>query len=54
MKRNRALLGIIYATGIRVSECAGIQLPDIDFTSSIIFVTGKGKKERFVPFGYFA
>jgi integrase/recombinase XerC len=53
-ERNKALLEIMHATGIRVSECAGIKLSDIDFSSSVILVSGKGKKERFVPFGYFA
>lgn len=53
-KRNRALLELLYATGMRVSECANIQLQDIDFDLSTILVTGKGKKERYVPFGSFA
>lgn len=53
-RRNKALLELMYATGIRVSECAGLKLSDIDFSSSVILVSGKGKKERYVPFGHFA
>ncbi|MBC1491368.1 tyrosine recombinase XerC [Listeria booriae] len=52
--RDRALLEILYATGIRVSECAGILLPDIDQTYQAILIRGKGNKERYVPFGAFA
>lgn len=53
-QRNKALLEVMYATGIRVSECANIKLTDIDFSSSVILVSGKGKKERYVPFGHYA
>jgi len=53
-KRNLALLELLYATGIRVSECANIQLKDLDFDFSTILVKGKGRKERYVPFGSFA
>ncbi|WP_100330902.1 tyrosine recombinase XerC [Bacillus xiapuensis] len=52
--RNKALLEILYATGIRVSECAAIQLKEIDFDMSVVLVHGKGNKERYVPFGSFA
>ncbi|VEF48413.1 tyrosine recombinase XerC [Bacillus freudenreichii] len=53
-KRNLALMELLYATGIRVSECANIQIDDLDFDFSTILVKGKGKKERYVPFGFFA
>ncbi len=53
-QRNKALLELIYATGIRVSECAQIQLSDIDFDLSVLLVRGKGMKERYVPFGHYA
>ncbi|GIN18953.1 MAG TPA: tyrosine recombinase XerC [Bacillus bacterium] len=53
-KRNLALMELLYATGIRVSECANIQLDDVDFDLSTILVKGKGKRERYVPFGIFA
>lgn len=52
--RNLAVLETLYATGIRVSECAGIQLNDIDLDNRTILVTGKGNKQRYVPFGEYA
>ncbi|AWE06665.1 tyrosine recombinase XerC [Lysinibacillus sp. 2017] len=52
--RNMALLELLYATGIRVSECVAVELGDIDFHYSIIRVMGKGRKERIVPFGQYA
>lgn len=52
--RNRALLEVLYGTGIRVSECQQIKLEDIDFDMSVLFVRGKGNKDRYVPFGYYA
>ncbi|NGP44136.1 tyrosine recombinase XerC [Bacillaceae bacterium SIJ1] len=53
-QRNQALLELMYATGIRVSECTSIRLQDVDFSVDAVLVRGKGKKERFVPFGSFA
>jgi integrase/recombinase XerC len=50
-QRNLALLEILYATGIRVSECCSISLKDLDFFLSTVLVKGKGSKERYVPFG---
>lgn len=52
--RNMALLELLYATGIRVSECTSIELDDLDFHYSILRVMGKGRKERIVPFGQYA
>ena len=52
--RNMALLEILYATGMRVSECVSLELTDIDFHYSIVRVMGKGRKERIIPFGQFA
>ncbi|MEK4305343.1 tyrosine recombinase XerC [Oceanobacillus sp. FSL K6-0251] len=53
-QRNQALLEVLYGTGIRVSECQQLRLQDIDFSIGTIFVKGKGRKERYVPFGSFA
>lgn len=53
-QRNMAILELLYATGIRVSECSGILLRDIDFDLSTLLVHGKGRKDRYVPFGSFA
>lgn len=53
-QRNKALLELLYATGIRVSECCQIRLPDLDMYLSTVLVHGKGQKERYVPFGSFA
>ncbi|MCT6923536.1 tyrosine recombinase XerC [Metasolibacillus sp.] len=52
--RNIALLELLYATGIRVSECTTLELSHIDFHYSILRVMGKGRKERIVPFGEYA
>ncbi|MEC1179364.1 tyrosine recombinase XerC [Metasolibacillus meyeri] len=52
--RNIALLELLYATGIRVSECTALELTHIDFHYSILRVMGKGRKERIVPFGEYA
>ncbi|MCF3942443.1 tyrosine recombinase XerC [Oceanobacillus alkalisoli] len=53
-QRDQALLEILYGTGMRVSECQGLLLGDIDFSIGTILVRGKGRKERYVPFGRFA
>jgi integrase/recombinase XerC len=53
-QRNKALLEILYATGIRVSECCQIKLSDLDFSTATILVHGKGSKDRYVPYGQYA
>jgi integrase/recombinase XerC len=50
-KRDRAMLELMYATGVRVSELTKMGLADIDFRNRLIRVTGKRRKERIVPFG---
>ncbi|WP_163579836.1 tyrosine recombinase XerC [Gracilibacillus saliphilus] len=53
-KRNIAILEVLYGTGIRVSECVQLTLDSIDFDLQTVLVTGKGNKERYVPFGDYA
>ena len=49
--RDRAILELLYAAGLRVSELVGLDLGDIDLTGGLVRALGKGHKERMVPFG---
>jgi len=49
--RNRAVLELLYASGIRVGELVAIDIDDVDLSTDMVRVTGKGAKERVVPFG---
>ncbi len=49
--RDAAMLELLYATGVRVSELAGLDITDIDGERTAVRVTGKGSRERVVPFG---
>lgn len=49
--RDRAILEVMYATGLRVSELIGLQLKDLHLSMGLLQTTGKGDKERIVPLG---
>ena len=52
--RDRALLEFLYATGARISEACDLNLSDLDMSSRVVRLFGKGSKERVVPFGRIA
>ena len=49
--RDRAILELLYASGLRVSELVGLDLRSVNFADGMLLVRGKGRKERIVPFG---
>lgn len=51
LKRDRAILELLYASGLRVSEVVGLTLDNLDKERQMLCVLGKGNKERIVPFG---
>jgi integrase/recombinase XerC len=51
LRRDRAILEMLYSSGLRVSELTGLNLSDIDRAQEILHIRGKGRKERIVPFG---
>ena len=52
--RNKAMLELMYSSGLRVSELIDLSLNDIDLKENLVRVFGKGKKERIVPIGDYA
>jgi integrase/recombinase XerD len=53
-KRNSAMLELLYAAGLRVSELVNLKFLDVNLEACFVRVMGKGSKERIVPFGLFA
>jgi integrase/recombinase XerD len=49
--RDRALLEVLYATGMRASECLGLRTDDVNLSAGYVICTGKGRKQRLVPLG---
>lgn len=47
--RNKAMLELLYATGMRISELINLKIQDIDFSEDFVHVLGKGDKERIIP-----
>jgi integrase/recombinase XerD len=50
-RRDRAMLEVLYGTGVRISELVGLRLGDVDLESALLRAFGKGSKERIVPLG---
>src|SRR5262245_52745286 len=51
-RRDRAILELFYASGLRLSELVGLAIEDVDLSGRMVRVLGKGRKERLVPFNH--
>ncbi len=49
-KRNKVMMELLYATGMRISELLGLSLHDLNMKDNVALVRGKGRKQRYVPF----
>ena len=49
--RDKAMIEMLYATGMRISELVNLKITDVDIDRSVLKVLGKGSKERLIPFG---
>ncbi len=52
--RNKAMLELLYGTGLRVSELVELKVFDLDYTACVIRIVGKGRKERIIPIGEYS
>jgi integrase/recombinase XerD len=52
--RNKAILEVMYATGVRVTELVNLKVSDLDMSNAVIRTLGKGSKERLIPLGDYA
>lgn len=52
--RNKAMLELMYSSGLRISELVNLKIQDIDLSDNIVRVCGKGSKERIIPIGDYA
>lgn len=52
--RDKAMMELFYSSGLRLSELAGLQWQQVDFTSGLLTISGKGNKTRIVPLGSYA
>ncbi len=52
--RNKAMMELMYSSGLRVSELVNLDYSSVDFENSVLKIYGKGKKERIVPLGEYA
>jgi integrase/recombinase XerD len=53
-RRDRAILEVLYGTGLRISELVGLSLADVDLDAGLLRAFGKGARERIVPLGRYA